>query len=54
MTILGQLEYYRMVMSTGVYPARRISVVGACSMFLTALFTPICTKSASHSLVVTP
>jgi phosphatidate cytidylyltransferase len=40
MTILGQLEYYRMVMSTGVYPARRISVVGACSMFLTALFTP--------------
>lgn len=35
MTILGQLEYYRMVMNTGVYPARRISVVGACSMFLT-------------------
>lgn len=40
MTILGQLEYYRMVMSTGVYPARRISVIGACSMFLTALMTP--------------
>lgn len=40
MTILGQLEYYRMVMNTGVYPARRISVVGACSMFLAALFTP--------------
>jgi CDP-diglyceride synthetase len=40
MTILGQLEYYRMVISTGVYPARRISIVGACSMFLTALFTP--------------
>lgn len=35
MTILGQLEYYRMVINTGVYPARRISVVGACSMFLT-------------------
>lgn len=35
MTALGQLEYYRMVMKTGVYPARRISVVGACSMFLT-------------------
>lgn len=40
MTILGQLEYYRMVINTGVYPARRISIVGACSMFLTALFTP--------------
>lgn len=40
MTILGQLEYYRMVMSTGVYPARRISVVGACSMFVTALVAP--------------
>jgi hypothetical protein len=35
MTILGQLEYYRMVMNTGVYPARRISVIGASSMFLT-------------------
>jgi phosphatidate cytidylyltransferase len=40
MTILGQLEYYRLVMNTGVYPARRISIVGACSMFLTALFLP--------------
>lgn len=40
MTILGQLEYYRMVMNTGVYPARKISIVGACSMFLTALFAP--------------
>lgn len=40
MTVLGQLEYYRMVMNTGVYPARRISVVGACSMFLTALLMP--------------
>jgi phosphatidate cytidylyltransferase len=40
MTILGQLEYYRMVMNTGIYPARRISILGACSMFLTALFTP--------------
>jgi phosphatidate cytidylyltransferase len=40
MTVLGQLEYYRMVMNTGIYPARRISVVGACSMFLAALFTP--------------
>jgi hypothetical protein len=35
MTILGQLEYYRMVMNTGVYPARRISVIGAVSCFLT-------------------
>eukprot|EP00586_Coscinodiscus_wailesii_P023376 CAMPEP_0172520148 /NCGR_PEP_ID=MMETSP1066-20121228/291834_1 /TAXON_ID=671091 /ORGANISM="Coscinodiscus wailesii, Strain CCMP2513" /LENGTH=393 /DNA_ID=CAMNT_0013302855 /DNA_START=472 /DNA_END=1650 /DNA_ORIENTATION=- len=40
MTILGQLEYYRMVMNTGVYPARRISIVGACAMFVTALFAP--------------
>lgn len=40
MTILGQLEYYRMVINTGIYPARRISVVGACSMFVTALFAP--------------
>ena len=42
MTILGQLEYYRMVMNTGIYPARRISVVGASSMFLTvSLFYPL-------------
>lgn len=40
MTTVGQLEYYRMIMNTGVYPARRISVVGACSMFITALFFP--------------
>mmetsp|Transcript_33637 Transcript_33637/g.72851 ORF Transcript_33637/g.72851 Transcript_33637/m.72851 type:complete len:753 (-) Transcript_33637:964-3222(-) len=40
MTVLGQLEYYRMVINTGVYPARRISVLGACSMFVTALFAP--------------
>jgi len=40
MTILGQLEYYRMVMNAGIYSARRISVVGACSMFITALFAP--------------
>jgi CDP-diglyceride synthetase len=40
MTVLGQLEYYRMVQSTGVYPARRLSIVGACCMYLTALFTP--------------
>jgi CDP-diglyceride synthetase len=39
-TILGQLEYYRMVMNTGVYPARRISVLGACAMFVTALCAP--------------
>jgi hypothetical protein len=38
MTILGQLEYYRMVMNTGIYPARRISVIGACSMFLTVSY----------------
>ena len=48
MTILGQLEYYRMVMGTGVYPARRISVVGACSMFWTALFCP------NHHQIVLP
>jgi phosphatidate cytidylyltransferase len=40
MTILGQLEYYRMIMNTGVSPARRISVLGACSMFLSALLCP--------------
>ena len=40
MTALGQLEYYRMVMNTGVYPARRISVLGACATFVTALFAP--------------
>jgi len=39
MTILGQLEYYRMMMKTGVYPARRISVIGASSMFLTVSLT---------------
>ncbi|GMH78412.1 hypothetical protein TrLO_g1047 [Triparma laevis f. longispina] len=40
MVLLGQLEYYRGVMSTGVYPARKISVVGSCAMFLTGLFFP--------------
>ena len=35
MTILGQLEYYRMVMRVGIYPARKISVVGASAMFVT-------------------
>lgn len=40
MTALGQLEYYRMVMNTGVYPARKISIVGALSMYITALFAP--------------
>jgi len=39
-TILGQLEYYRMIMNTGVFPARRISVIGATSMFVTALCAP--------------
>jgi len=48
MTILGQLEYYRMVINTGVYPARRISIVGACSMFWTALFCP------QHHQIVLP
>mmetsp|Transcript_2203 Transcript_2203/g.3381 ORF Transcript_2203/g.3381 Transcript_2203/m.3381 type:complete len:582 (+) Transcript_2203:111-1856(+) len=40
MTILGQLEFYRMAMNAGIYPARRISVCGACAMFITALFFP--------------
>lgn len=40
MTILGQLEYYRMIMNTGVFPARRISILGATSMFITALASP--------------
>ena len=40
MTALGQLEYYRMVMNAGIYPARRISVIGACATFITALFAP--------------
>eukprot|EP00986_Skeletonema_menzelii_P002391 scaffold647_cov150-Skeletonema_menzelii.AAC.38 len=40
MTALGQLEYYRMVMNANIYPARRISVLGACATFVTALFAP--------------
>jgi len=40
LVILGQLEYYRGVIQTGVYPARKISVVGSLAMFATALFTP--------------
>lgn len=40
MTAVGQLEYYRMVMNAGIYPARRISVLGACATFVTALFAP--------------
>lgn len=41
MTILGQLEYYRMIMNTGIYPARKISVVGASSMFLTVSLSTV-------------
>ena len=40
MTLLGQLEYYRMVMKAGIYPARRISCVGSVAMFITALVAP--------------
>ncbi|GKY94770.1 hypothetical protein MPSEU_000442200 [Mayamaea pseudoterrestris] len=40
MAVLGQLEYYRMVMNTGVLPARRISILGSASMFITALVAP--------------
>lgn len=34
MTVLGQLEYYRMVMNAGIYPARKITVIGSSAMFL--------------------
>lgn len=52
MTILGQLEYYRMVMNTGIYPARRISIVGACSMFLTvSLCSHVMLRPHQHSLL---
>ena len=37
---IGQLEYFRGVLQTGVYPARRISVVGSAAMFITALVAP--------------
>jgi hypothetical protein len=49
MTILGQLEYYRMVMNTGVYPARKISVVGACSMFVTVSGCSVSSLNVPHS-----
>jgi hypothetical protein len=50
MTILGQLEYYRMIMNTGIYPARKISVVGASSMFLTV--SPCVWSNGLFSLLV--
>lgn len=37
---LAQLEYYKLVMNAGIFPARRITVVGGCTMFITALFAP--------------
>lgn len=49
MTILGQLEYYRMIMNTGVFPARRISVLGATSMFLTVCLVTSRCNSAKYS-----
>lgn len=56
MTALGQLEYYRMAMHAGIYPARRISVMGACAMFVTALFAPdlhqICLPVASTMTMI--
>ena len=35
MAIVGQLEYYRMALHTGVIPARKVSVMGAAAMFIT-------------------
>ena len=51
MTILGQLEYYRMVMNTGVYPARRISIIGAASMFLTVSTVQSCSEHISCPVI---
>jgi uncharacterized membrane protein len=49
LTILGQLEYYRMIMNTGVFPARRISVIGATSMFVTVCFIAFARKLSGVS-----
>ena len=48
MTILGQLEYYRMVMNAGVFPARKISVLGACFMFITVCKTSFLKQKSRH------
>jgi len=37
---LAQLEYYRMVIATGVYPARRISIVSSACLYFSAAFYP--------------
>ena len=44
---LAQLEYYRMVIATGVYPARRISIVSSSLLYFTAAFAP-----STHQLVL--
>eukprot|EP00616_Rhizochromulina_sp_CCMP1243_P003093 CAMPEP_0118991574 /NCGR_PEP_ID=MMETSP1173-20130426/51849_1 /TAXON_ID=1034831 /ORGANISM="Rhizochromulina marina cf, Strain CCMP1243" /LENGTH=483 /DNA_ID=CAMNT_0006942711 /DNA_START=202 /DNA_END=1649 /DNA_ORIENTATION=- len=44
---VAQLEYYRSVISTGVYPARRISLVTTFIMYMTACYAP-----SLHQLVI--
>jgi hypothetical protein len=44
---VGQLEYYRSVIATGVYPARRIGLVSTTALYATALWAP-----ALHELVL--
>jgi hypothetical protein len=40
LALLAQLEYYRSVISTGVYPARRIGLVSTTAMYAAALWAP--------------
>ena len=40
LAIVAQLEYYRSVIATGVYPARRIGIVTTTAMYACACFAP--------------
>lgn len=40
-TVLAQLEYYRMVMRKGIYPARRISLVSSFILYILPCYSTI-------------
>jgi hypothetical protein len=52
-TIISQLEFHRAVVKTGVYPARRIAILGACSMFLSVRTNAIANSATGWLVFLT-
>ena len=47
LVVAAQLEYYRSVIATGVYPARKIGLISTTVMYACALWSPV-----HHELVL--